>query len=401
MKDRDALVREYRRARAASVALTAPLEAEDFLFQADATTQSPKWHLGHTTAMFERSVVEVVVPHHVVPPWRPLFESPAAVALARPTVKDLLAYRTAIDEAVIEAAHRVTDEAWPDLAAKIELGLQRELDHQEALLTDLKYSLFKSRSQRGYNGGIRLSEPPPRSLRPSGFTARSGGVSEIGHTGSAFAFDEETPRHAVLLGPYMLADRPVTNRELADFVADGGYRRPELWRAEGWARAKQEGWIGPLYWQEEASGWLEHSLAGILPLSLDAPVAHLCWFEAEAYARWVGKRLPTEAEWEVAAAEVSPQGNLLEEGLLQPAAVGGPNLHFFGDVWELTSSPAIPYPGHRPRGTTGSGFPLGSWVTRGGSCLTPASAARVTRRKPVDPFDRRPCQGLRLAEDAE
>lgn len=398
---RDALVRDYRRVRAATVALTDPLEIEDYLHQAGPEVQSPKWHLGHTTWFFEVHVVEPFLPRHHPPPMRAVFESPTQGALARPTVKDTLEYRMRVDEAVIEASHRVADELWPDLAARLELAIHHELDHQEALLTDLKYSLRKSRARPVYRSGPRYSEPP-RSLRPTGFTARAGGVVEIGYAGSSWVEDEETPRHAALVGPYMLADRPVTNRELADFVADGGYRREPLWTPEGWAHVVREGWASPLYWEEDSSGWFEHTLAGITPLVLEAPVAHLSWLEADAYARWAGKRLPTEAEWELAAAEQPITGNLLDAGILQPTGsyAGGPR--FFGEVWELTASPLTAYPGYRKRHPVRlGGFPVGAMVMRGGSCLTPLAATRATRRKATDPADRKPCQGLRLAEDAE
>lgn len=399
---RDALVREYRRVRAATVGLTDPLETEDYLHQAGPEVQSPKWYLGHTTWFFEVHVVEPFLPRHHPPPMRAIFESPTQGALARPTVKDTLEYRQRVDEAVIEAAHRTGDEAWPDLAARLSLAIHYELDHQERLLTDLKYSLHRSRARPVYRSILRYSEPP-RSLRPTGFSARVGGVVEIGSAGPAWSEDDETPRHRVLLGPYMLADRPVTNREVADFVADGGYRRESLWLPEGWAHVTREGWSSPLYWEEDASGWFEHTLEGIMPLVLEAPAAHLSWLEADAYARWAGKRLPTEAEWEWAAAELPVGGNLLETGLLQPTGsyAGGPR--FFGEVWELTASPLVPYPGHRARHAikVPGVLSVGARVTRGGSCLTPAAATRATRRKAADPADRKPCQGLRLAEDAE
>lgn len=399
--DRAALVRDFRRARAATVALTDPLEVEDYLHQASPDVQCPKWHLGHTTWFFEVHVIEAYLPRHHPPPMRAVFEAPVPNALARPTVKDTLEYRTRVDEAVIEAAHRVAEDAWPDFAARLTLAIHHELDHQEQLLTDLKYSLRQSRARPVYRSLLHYSEPP-RALRPTGWCARSGGMVEIGYDGPAWVADEETPRHKVWVGPYLLADRPVTNREFADFVADGGYRREPLWTAEGWTAVQSEGWSSPLYWEDDASGWFEHTLAGIAPLVLEAPVAHVSWLEADAYARWVGKRLPTEAEWELAASEHAVGGNLLESGRLQPLGSYAGGARFFGEVWELTASAHDPYPGHRARHPLRlGGFQVGGRVARGGSCLTPTAATRATRRRPVDPTARRPCQGVRLAEDAE
>ena len=401
VSDRDALVRTFRRTRAATLALTDPLEIEDYLHQAGPEVQCPKWHLGHTSWFFEVHVVEPHLPRYHPPPMRAVFEQPTRGALARPTVKETREYRTRVDDAVIEAAHRAPEEAWPELAGRIERALLHELEHQEALLTDLKYSLRVSRARPVYKSGPRYSEPP-RSLRPTGFSAYPGGPAELGYTGPAWVEDEETPRHAVVLGPYMLADRPVTNREFADFVADGGYRRESLWTPEGWAHVRRDEWTSPLYWEDDQSGWFEHTLAGVTPLVLEAPVAHVSWLEAEAYARWAGKRLPTEAEWERAAAALPITGSLLDDGVLQPSSAyaGGPR--YFGEVWELTASPMTPYPGHRTRHPVRlGGFVMGAFVARGGSCLTPRAATRATRRKAVGPGDRRPCQGLRLAEDAD
>jgi ergothioneine biosynthesis protein EgtB len=300
----------------------------------------------------------------------------------------------------IEAIVRAGDE---DAAATIGLGLNHEQQHQELLLTDILHAFSRNALRPAYVEGR-----PARgeAVRPLAFVGGASGVVEIGHDGSGFSFDNEGPAHRVFLEPHALADRLSTNDEYAAFVADDGYRRPDLWLSEGWARVEAEGWTAPIYWERERSdsGWLALSLHGLAPLEGSAPVCHLSYFEADAFARWSKARLPTEAEWESAARRTKVAGNLLEGGALRPLVDRGEGQsprQLFGDVWEWTSSAYAAYPGFQPaKGAIGEyngKFMVNQQVLRGGSFATPASHLRATYRNFFPTHARWQFAGVRLA----
>ena len=404
----------FRTLRAATLALAAPLSAEDCAIQSMPDASPVKWHLAHTTWFFETFVLE---PH--LAGYRPydaafrvLFNSyyngvgakhPRAQRgmLSRPSLSDVHAYRAHVDAAMAMLFARA--EAADSLAALIELGLQHEQQHQELILTDILHLLSCHPLKPAY---APAPATPDDAVAPAlEWTAFGEGLVEIGHAGEGFAFDNETPRHRHYVHAFALASRPVTNAEYAAFIADGGYRRPELWLAEGWDWMQASRIGAPLYWEADG-GWRQFTLRGMLPLELQAPVCHVSLFEADAYARWAGARLPTEAEWEHAAAGVPMQARCLEGGALRALCAGSerPLQQLFGDVWQWTQSAYAPYPGFRPAsGVTGEyngKFMCNQYVLRGGSCATPRSHIRATYRNFFPATARWQFSGLRLARDA-
>ncbi len=367
-----------------------------------------KWHLAHTTWFFETFVL---LPH--VPGYRQfdaaygyLFNSyynaigerhprPERGMLSRPSLEEVRAYRQHVDEALLGARNL------PD--ALVELGLQHEQQHQELILTDLKHMLARNPLRPAYQTQWPLTPIRARARTWVGF---AGGLHEIGHAGAGFAFDNETPRHKVWLEDYEIASHPVTHGDFLAFIADGGYRRPELWLSAGWDLVRARGWEAPEYWTRRHGTWRTFTLHGEVPIDPNTPICHVSFFEAEAYARWAGARLPTEAEWEVAARNAPPDGNFLENGALHPLALredppAGGLAQLYGDVWEWTRSDYAPYPGYRPpEGAVGEyngKFMCAQYVLRGGSCATPASHIRPTYRNFFPPEARWQFSGLRLA----
>jgi ergothioneine biosynthesis protein EgtB len=306
----------------------------------------------------------------------------------------VLAYRRFVDEAVLA---RLGD---PETHATVELGIHHEQQHQELILTDIKHALASNPLEPAYRG----APPPPRGrAAPLRWRAHEAGVRSIGHAGPGFAFDNERPRHRVFAEAFELATRPVTNAEYREFIADGGYRRPELWLSDGWAAAQREAWSAPLYWRGESGDASCFGLDGRQPLRPEDPVCHVSWFEADAFARWAGARLPTEAEWETAA-DAEIEGNFVETGWLAPRPtpdLGERPAALFGDVWEWTASPYVPYPGFQPLagalGEYNGKFMSGQLVLRGGSCATPRSHVRRTYRNFFYPHQRWQWSGIRLA----
>lgn len=416
-QDADALVEDYRRIRADSEALCAPLAVEDYVIQAMADVSPPKWHLAHTTWFFENFLL---IPHgKAYRPFHPafgllfnsyyetvgeFFPRPRRGLLARPTVEEIYRYRAHVDAAMADllaAPERLPDEG----VGRVVLGLHHEQQHQELLLTDIKYNFSINPLRPVYRPReTRATVPAP----PLAWLDYPGGVREIGHAGTGFAYDNETPRHRVYLRDYRLASRLVTNGEFLEFVEAGGYRRPELWLSDAWALVRQKGWEAPLYWEQEGGEWWLTSLSGYAPLDVAEPVCHVSFYEADAYARWRGKRLPTEAEWECAAADCAIAGNFRDAGLFHPATAkavpSGEPAQIFGDVWEWTRSAYEPYPGFRPLagslGEYNGKFMCNQLVLRGGSCATPESHIRASYRNFFYPGDRWQFSGIRLAEDA-
>jgi ergothioneine biosynthesis protein EgtB len=404
----------YRSVRAFTEELCAPLATEDYLIQAMADVSPPKWHLAHTSWFFETFILMPLAPGYRLfdSAYGHLFNSyyetvgrffPRAQRglLARPTVEEVYAYRAHVDAAMLELLASAPAELGSELAARTELGLQHEQQHQELLLTDIKFNFSINPLRPAYRTGLSRDQSP----RPAaGWLAQPGGVREIGHAGNGFAFDNETPRHRVFLEACELAANPVSNGEFLEFIEAGGYGRTDLWLSEGWGTVRREGWEAPLYWEEIDGAWWIFTLDGLHPLDPSEPVCHVSFFEADAYARWRGARLPTEAEWECAAEAVKPEGNFVESGRLHP---GGPEAggRLFGDVWEWTASSYAPYPGFRPLpgslGEYNGKFMCNQYVLRGGSCATSASHIRATYRNFFRAGDRWQFSGLRLAKDSQ
>jgi ergothioneine biosynthesis protein EgtB len=400
--------------RQRSVALAAPLSADDACAQSMPEASPAKWHLAHTSWFFEQFLLRRD-PGYA--PWRAgwdlLFNSyyetvgPRVARhqrglITRPGLDEVLEYRRVIDERVATLLSGEPDE---DSLAIVQLGVQHEQQHQELLLTDIKHLLSLHPLAPAYRDDLLIS--PRRTAVPPHWIEGASGCHEIGHAGDGFAFDCETPRHAVLLSPHALSNRPVTNAEYLDFIDDGGYATATLWMAEGWDVVQREGWRAPLYW--DATQEQEFTLGGRRAIDPQAPVSHISFYEADAYARWAGARLPTEAEWETAA-DALPRAamadaNLAEAGSLHPRpASGGDGLQqMFGDVWEWTASPYVAYPRFRPAegaiGEYNGKFMCGQWVLRGGSCATPAGHLRPSYRNFFYPRDRWQFMGLRLARD--
>jgi ergothioneine biosynthesis protein EgtB len=402
------LTRRLALVRAATEGLCAPLATEDYVVQSMPDASPAKWHLGHTTWFFETFVLGAHRPgfRPYREAWAPLFNSyylaagprhprPERGMLTRPGVRQIYAWRAAVDEE-LQAFLGSPEGQRPEVAAVVELGLQHEQQHQELLLTDILHAFSRNPLGPRY----RAATPPPGGeAPPAGWREHPGGVLSVGHAGGAFAFDNEGPAHRVLLAPYSLASRPVTCGEYAGFIADGGYRRPELWLSEGWAAVEGLGWRAPLYWAEEGGEWRRFTLHGWLPVDPAAPVAHVSYYEADAYARWAGARLPTEQEWEAAARSADVDGQFVEGQALTPLPSAGRSL--FGGAWIWTASPYVAYPGFRPwpgaLGEYNGKFMVNQLVLRGGSCLSPRSHLRATYRNFFPPQARWQMAGIRLA----
>ncbi len=404
--------------RALTLELAAPLSDEDMVVQAMPDASPTKWHLGHVTWFFERFILEQELPGYRVfdPVFNYCFNSyyetqgarqprPMRGLLTRPSIKQVLAYRRHVDTALRDLAHKGGLEK-PCVATLVEVGINHEQQHQELLLTDI-LSLFAANPLRP---AYREQSVPRREPGPSTslqWIAFEGGLNEIGHTGHGYAWDNELPRHTTYVPPFRLADRLVTNGEWLAFMGDGGYETPAHWLADGWGTVKREGWEAPLYWEQRDGAWHTMSLNGLQPVDPAAPVAHVSYYEADAYARWAGKRLPTEFEWETAAAGLPVSGNLLSSTALQTVPAAGPSngklRQMFGDVWEWTQSAYQPYPGYRPNpgalGEYNGKFMVSQQVLRGASCVTPADHSRLTYRNFFYPIQRWQFVGLRLAED--
>jgi ergothioneine biosynthesis protein EgtB len=369
------------------MALAAPIAAEDQLVQSMPDASPTKWHLAHTTWFFETMVLLRFDPSHrpVDERYAFLFNSyyeslgdrqprPRRGLITRPTLEEVRGYRHAVDEAMARFLGGTPD---PEALQRTELGLHHEQQHQELILTDIHHALWSNPLRPAYGSlpGSATAGPVTQAMTWITFPE---GMVEVGHDGGTFAFDNEAPRHRVFLEAFALADRPVSGGEYAAFIADGGYRRPELWLSDGWAAVRAEGWEGPAYWERRDDAWWEFTLAGMRPVDLSAPVSHVSHYEADAYARWAGARLPTEFEWEHAATWRLP-----------------------GAVWEWTSSAYLPYPRFVPLagelGEYNGKFMSGQMVLRGGSCFTPASHIRRTYRNFFPPAARWQMSGLRLA----
>ncbi|MBO9827637.1 ergothioneine biosynthesis protein EgtB [Xanthomonas sp. A2111] len=410
------LAERLRRVRARSRHLAAPLSEEDAMVQSMDDASPAKWHLAHTTWFFERFVLGADPAYRARDPqWDYLFNSyyqsigpaharPHRGLLSRPSLAQVLDYRSEIESRVLAQLQAGTLE--PQTLQILELGLQHEQQHQELLLTDIKHAFWRNPLGPAYRADLATRHASASPLR---WLQRDEQIGEIGaapwpaHTG--FAYDNESPRHRVLVPAHALASRPVSNAEYADFIADGGYRTVGLWLSDGWARRCAEDWQRPLYWH--ADGAREFTLGGWRERDPHAPACHLSLFEADAFARWAGARLPTEAEWEQAATGVAMAGNFVETDALHPQSAAPTDTglqQLFGDVWEWTGSAYLPYPGFRPwSGTLGEyngKFMNAQWVLRGGSCATPHDHIRASYRNFFPSDARWQFAGVRLAKDS-
>ncbi|HET9834831.1 MAG TPA: ergothioneine biosynthesis protein EgtB [Rhodanobacteraceae bacterium] len=403
----------YGCVRAATLAWCAGLQPEDTVVQSMPDASPVKWHLAHTTWFFEQFLLARqpgYTPLH--PQWQYLFNSyyqsvgpmharAQRGLLSRPTLAEVLDYRARIDERMGALLERGQGDA--EIAALLELGLNHEQQHQELLLTDIKHLFSLNPLQPAFRArAATASVPDPVPLR---FLRGREGIVQIGHDGEGFAFDNESPRHRVLLHAHALANRATTNAEYRAFIEDGGYRTPTLWLSEGWDAVQREGWSRPLYWNEGLES--EFTLAGVQPIEDHAPVCHVSFYEADAFARWAGARLPLESEWETVAQDSAVEGNFADADALHPLPARGDAdtpMQMFGDAWEWTSSPYVAYPGYRPAagavGEYNGKFMCGQWVLRGGSCATPAGHARASYRNFFYPAARWQFSGIRLGKDA-
>ncbi|MBX5481135.1 MAG: ergothioneine biosynthesis protein EgtB [Myxococcaceae bacterium] len=405
------LAEVFARVRAVTSELIAGLHPEDLQLQSMTEASPGKWHLAHTSWFFEEFVLARDPSYRPFDPaYRYLFNSyyesvgdrhprPRRGLLSRPLLSEVLAYRRHVDEAM---ARRIEEGLTPELAAVVELGCHHEQQHQELLLTDLLHAFSFNPCAPAY--APAPEDPPPSDARalPLTWRAFGEGIFEIGAPPEGFAFDNERPRHRVFVEPFELSNRLVTNGEYLAFIRDGGYRRFELWLSEGFDAVKAGGWSAPLYWRERDGAWFEFGLHGLRPLRLDAPVSCLSYFEADAYARWAGARLPTEQEWEVASAHATGEPNLLDGRRFEalPARADGLT-QMFGDLWEWTSSSYAPYPGYRPLagalGEYNGKFMCNQYVLRGGSFATAASHLRPSYRNFFPTSARWQFTGIRLA----
>jgi ergothioneine biosynthesis protein EgtB len=402
--------RRYHAIRKRTTELCAGLEPEDFVVQSMPDVSPTKWHLAHTSWFFERFVLE---PHAAgytkfSEEYEHLFNSyyysvgqmhprPERGLLSRPLVREIRQYREHVDAAVEELLGSRAGE--PGIEQLLELGLNHEQQHQELLLTDIKHVFSCNAMKPAVN--TRLRQPESAEAPPLEFLRQAGGIREIGAQGRGFHFDNETPRHPVLVQEYDIASRLTTNGEYRQFIDDGGYSDSRWWLSDGWSAVNQRGWSRPLYWSRDLQS--EFTLGGQRDLDLSAPVAHLSYYEADAFARWSDARLPTEAEWELAASGQAVRGNLLGSDYWHPVACSAPERQFFGDAWEWTASPYAAYPGFRPLagslGEYNGKFMCSQMTVRGGSCVTADDHIRPSYRSFFYPDARWQFLGVRLARD--
>ena len=409
------LATRYRHVRARTEALAEPLAPEDCVVQTMQDISPTKWHLAHVTWFFETFVLR---PHlagyePLDPRYAFLFNSYYVQAgprhardqrgyISRPTVSEVYAYRAWVDT---HMQRLLESEAQYDLIEPlVTIGLNHEQQHQELMVTDIKHVFSVNPLRPAYH------EPEPLSgvnVPATAWIEMDEGLYEIGHDGDGFAFDNELPRHRHFLERFALADRLVTNAEFLAFMADGGYEKPELWLSMGWATREQHAWTSPFYWEQRDGSWMSYTLGGMREVDPAEPVCHVSYFEADAYARWAGARLPTEQEWEVASRGEPVDGNFADSGLLHPVAyrrTPGVRFHqLFGDLWEWTRSQYSPYPGYSAApgalGEYNGKFMANQFVLRGGSCATPQDHIRASYRNFFPPEACWQFTGIRLARD--
>jgi ergothioneine biosynthesis protein EgtB len=418
---REQLLARYGAIRRQTLAICAPLEAEDACIQTMPDVSPPKWHLAHTSWFFETFLLLPYAHHYKAyhPAYDYLFNSyylthgqpyPRAQRglLSRPSLREILDYRAVIDDAMQDLITRLDEQRYVEFAFLLELGLNHEQQHQELLYTDIKHILAHNPMRPAYIEAGPTGRIPGLESNapvPPGWLHMPGGIIEVGDAAGGFAYDNEGPRHRVLLQDFTLAKRLVTNAEYLEFINDGGYQRPEFWLSEGWSASQVHGWSAPLYWEHDGTDWMQFGFWGMQAIEPNAAVCHVSFYEADAYARWAGKRLPTEFEWEHVASGQTIAGNLREQGALQTRPAQSAEVtQLYGDAWEWTASPYGPYPGYRPAagsiGEYNGKFMCSQMVLRGGSFATPQAHIRASYRNFFYPADRWQFSGIRLAEDA-
>lgn len=415
MLDRTQLQRKFEQIREITEQLCAPLAVEDYVVQPIDDVSPPKWHLAHTTWFFEKVILEKFEKNYK--PFEPLYhflfnsyyqsfgerwQRQMRGVLSRPTVKEVLAFRKAINERMLNLIAACDESDYPEIARLITIGLNHEQQHQELLLTDVKFIFANNPLAPTY----RTQSPVENIRKTPAMIDLQGGVVRIGYDGIDFAWDNEKPAHRVYLDDYRISESLVTCGEYLEFMRDGGYTDFRHWLSDGWDRLRQEGWEAPLYWSNRDGEWRIMTLSGMRPVDPDEPLSHVSYFEADAFARWRGKRLPSEAEWEHAVNTIGANtelANLLDNRLLMHPAVEEEKDSFLGNVWVWTTSSYLAYPGFVPEpgelAEYNGKFMSGQMVLRGGSCATPRDHIRTTYRNFFQPEKRWQFSGIRLADN--
>ncbi|MFO0881610.1 MAG: ergothioneine biosynthesis protein EgtB [Gemmataceae bacterium] len=409
----DELLAAYPPVRNQTTQLVQPLADEDMLVQAMPQASPTKWHLAHTTWFFEKFILEETPGYQMFDPaFAFLFNSYYNAlgdriarhqrgVLSRPSLRQVVGYRKAVDEAMTHVRRQTDPSHATTLRTRLEVGLHHEQQHQELILTDILYAFWCNPLRPAYR---EPHSTPALETAPLRWLDHPGGLVEMGHGGQAFAYDNELPRHATYLRPFSIGSRLVSCAEYLQFMEAGGYRQPAWWLSDGWDTCRAQGWEAPLYWEQRGGQWWRFTLDGMRPVHGAEPVCHVSFYEADAYARWAGARLPTEAEWETLAVEQTLVGSFLDAGRLSPSAAQPGRSDWFGEAWQWTASPYVAYPGYRPPegalGEYNAKFMVNQMVLRGGSCFTPRSHFRVSYRNFFPPEARWQVMGFRLARDA-
>ena len=421
-QSREEFIESYKKVRQFSHTLAEPLEIEDYVVQSMPDVSPTKWHLAHTSWFFETFVLAKALPNYKSPnsQYAYLFNSyyvqagerhfrPKRGLISRPTVEETYSYRNHVDESMLQFMENADSNEWQELESVIEIGIHHEQQHQELIVTDIKHVLSENPLYPEYikNKANGTSAKQPKELNWISF---DGGIFDIGNEGEGFGYDNEYPRHKVYLNSYKLGSRLTTNSEYIEFIEDGGYQTPEIWLSEGWATVETINWKAPLYWQKINGEWMQFTLTGLRKVEPNEPVTHVSYFEADAYARWAGCRLPTESEWEVAASSIDIEGNFVDDLKFHPVGLengsnGNSLEQMYGDVWEWTQSSYSAYPGYKTLpgalGEYNGKFMCNQMVLRGGSCATSKSHIRKTYRNFFPTNARWQFMGIRLAKDGE